>query len=128
MSRRVQEDSDNSDVAVNEPEPSHLEHLDLAFINSIYRVNTGAGCDPEDRVFAHGKLFHPTADKDETNDHEEEVEETIPGAIEKLNEKTRVDLTAKLVRYLIYQGISNSPIRFSDISKEVFPRYKNVSR
>ena len=35
---------------------------------------------------------------------------------------------AKLVRYILYKGGLKLPIKFADISKDVFPQYKNVSR
>ncbi|KAJ0399030.1 hypothetical protein P43SY_006901 [Pythium insidiosum] len=38
------------------------------------------------------------------------------------------DLTAQLVRYMLYKACLKLPIKFSDISKDVFPKYKNVSR
>lgn len=38
------------------------------------------------------------------------------------------DLTALLVRYLLYKGSLKVPIKFGDISKDVYPTYKNVSR
>lgn len=38
------------------------------------------------------------------------------------------ELMAKLVRYMLYKGGLKLPIKFVDISKEVFPQYKNVSR
>lgn len=38
------------------------------------------------------------------------------------------DLTALLVRYLLYKGSLKLPVRFTDISKDVYPTYKNVSR
>lgn len=79
---------------------------------------------PEDRIFSHAKLF---SDDSQDND-EQEGEEVMPGAVWKLNANTQADLTAKLVRYLIYLGVNNTPIRFGNIGKDVFPRYTGVAR
>lgn len=38
------------------------------------------------------------------------------------------ELTALLVRYMLYKASLKLPIKFGDISKDVFPKYKNVSR
>jgi hypothetical protein len=38
------------------------------------------------------------------------------------------DLTAQLVRYMLYKASLKLPIKFTDISKDVFPKYKNISR
>ncbi|GLD94895.1 hypothetical protein PINS_up003520 [Pythium insidiosum] len=52
----------------------------------------------------------------------------VPSKVAQLSEKAIEDLTAQLVRYLLYKACLKLPIKFSDISKDVFPKYKNVSR
>ncbi|KAG7397362.1 Melanoma-associated antigen F1 [Phytophthora boehmeriae] len=53
---------------------------------------------------------------------------SVPRAVAQLQTKALDDLTAKLVRYMLYKGGLKLPIKFADISKDVFPEYKNVSR
>ncbi|ETL42279.1 hypothetical protein F441_07029 [Phytophthora nicotianae CJ01A1] len=55
-------------------------------------------------------------------------EPTKPKALHKLSDKALDELTAKLVRYVLYKGGLKLPIKFADISKDVFPQYKSVSR
>ncbi|KAL3673342.1 hypothetical protein V7S43_001058 [Phytophthora oleae] len=55
-------------------------------------------------------------------------EPSLPKALQKLSDKAIEELAAKLVRYMLYKGGLKLPIKFADISKEVFPQYKNVSR
>ncbi|KAG6977198.1 hypothetical protein JG688_00000604 [Phytophthora aleatoria] len=67
------------------------------------------------------------------DDEEEEggkrnKEPTMPKALHKLSDKALDELTAKLVRYMLYKGGLKLPIKFADISKEVFSQYKSVSR
>ncbi|EEY66025.1 uncharacterized protein PITG_03563 [Phytophthora infestans T30-4] len=75
--------------------------------------------------------------KEEDNDEEEAlldftqtdyVEPTKPKALHKLSDKALDELMAKLVRYMLYKGGLKLPIKFADISKDVFPQYKSVSR
>lgn len=68
-----------------------------------------------------------TQDKDETaaakfksNAMSTRVGQMAPKVIE--------ELTALLVRYMLYKASLKLPIKFGDISKDVFPKYKNVSR
>ncbi|RLN59064.1 hypothetical protein BBJ29_003106 [Phytophthora kernoviae] len=53
---------------------------------------------------------------------------TVPKSVAQLQSKALDDLTAKLVRYMLYKGGLKLPIKFADISKDVFPEYKSVSR
>lgn len=53
---------------------------------------------------------------------------SVPAKIAQLSDKAVDDLTAQLVRYMLYKGGLNLPIKFGDISKDVYPTYKNVSR
>jgi hypothetical protein len=53
---------------------------------------------------------------------------TMPAKVAQLSEKAVDDLTAQLVRYMLYKGGLKLPIKFGDISKDVYPTYKNVSR
>ncbi|TDH65199.1 uncharacterized protein CCR75_007336 [Bremia lactucae] len=55
-------------------------------------------------------------------------EPTKPKALHKLSDKALDELTAKLVRYMVYKGGLKLPIKFADITKDVFPQFKNVSR
>ncbi|RLN87062.1 hypothetical protein BBJ28_00017376 [Nothophytophthora sp. Chile5] len=55
-------------------------------------------------------------------------EPSVPRAITQLPLKTVEDLTAKLVRFMLYKGGLKLPIKFADIGKVVFPTYKSVSR
>ncbi|KAE9359851.1 hypothetical protein PF008_g2075 [Phytophthora fragariae] len=55
-------------------------------------------------------------------------EPTMPKAAQQLSEKALDELTAKLVRYMLYKGGLKLPIKFADISKDVFPQYNNISR
>lgn len=53
---------------------------------------------------------------------------TMPAKVAQLSDKAVDDLTAQLVRYMLYKGGLKLPIKFGDISKDVYPTYKNVSR
>ncbi|TMW68800.1 hypothetical protein Poli38472_006268 [Pythium oligandrum] len=53
---------------------------------------------------------------------------SIPSRVGQLSAKAIDDLTAQLVRYMLYKAGLKLPIKFADISKEVYPKYKNVSR
>ncbi|CAI5730696.1 unnamed protein product [Peronospora farinosa] len=74
------------------------------------------------------------ADDDDENDDDEgggkktNREPTKPRALHKLPDKALEELVAKLVRYILYKGGLKLPIKFADISKDVYPQYKNVSR
>ncbi|TYZ62553.1 hypothetical protein PybrP1_009673 [[Pythium] brassicae (nom. inval.)] len=52
----------------------------------------------------------------------------MPARVAQLSAKNVEDLTALLVRYMLYKASLKLPIKFVDISKDVFPKYKNVSR
>ncbi|KAG6609317.1 U6 snRNA phosphodiesterase [Phytophthora cinnamomi] len=71
----------------------------------------------------------PAEDDDEEGGSKKANKEpSIPRAVHQLSEKALDELTAKLVRYMLYKGGLKLPIKFQDISKDVFPQYKNVSR
>lgn len=53
---------------------------------------------------------------------------SLPKSVAQLQQKALDELTAKLVRYMLYKGGLKLPIKFADISKDVFPQYKSVSR
>ncbi|CAI5728737.1 unnamed protein product [Peronospora destructor] len=67
-------------------------------------------------------------DDDERGAKKTNREPTKPRALYKLPDKALEELVAKLVRYMLYKGGLKLPIKFADISKDVFPQYKNVSR
>nr|CCA18104.1 conserved hypothetical protein [Albugo laibachii Nc14] len=48
--------------------------------------------------------------------------------ISQMSAKTRDDLTARLVRYLLYKASQKQIVRFDDITKDVYPQYRNISR
>jgi hypothetical protein len=52
----------------------------------------------------------------------------MPARVGQMSTKTIEDLNALLVRYMLYKASLKLPIKFADISKDVFPKYKNVSR
>ncbi|RLN63156.1 hypothetical protein BBJ28_00016176 [Nothophytophthora sp. Chile5] len=73
----------------------------------------------------------PTQETDDAKSKEP----SVPRAITQLPLKvhhailpTVEDLTAKLVRFMLYKGGLKLPIKFADIGKVVFPTYKSVSR
>ncbi|KAH7479298.1 hypothetical protein PRIC1_009154 [Phytophthora ramorum] len=71
----------------------------------------------------------PPAEDDESDEgRKANKSPTMPKAVHSLSDKALDELTAKLVRYMLYKGGLKLPIKFADISKEVFPQYKNVSR
>jgi FtsZ-interacting cell division protein ZipA len=90
----------------------------------------------------------PAEEEDEEGGGKKKKDPTRPKALHKLENKVREadwvllgfsetdvaveqaleELTAKLVRYMLYKGGLKLPIKFADISKDVFPQYKNVSR
>ncbi|KAG7387210.1 Melanoma-associated antigen F1 [Phytophthora pseudosyringae] len=67
-------------------------------------------------------------DDDDEGGGKKHKEPTKPKALHQLSDKALDELMAKLVRYMLYKGGLKLPIKFADISKEVFPQYKNVSR
>lgn len=52
----------------------------------------------------------------------------MPARVAQMPAKNIEDLTALLVRYMLYKASLKLPIKFVDISKDVFPKYKNISR
>ncbi|CAI5712837.1 unnamed protein product [Hyaloperonospora brassicae] len=67
-------------------------------------------------------------DDDDGGGKKSDGKPTKPKALHRLSEKALEELVAKLVRYMLYKSGLKLPIKFVDISKEVFPQYKNVSR
>ncbi|CAH0477221.1 unnamed protein product [Peronospora belbahrii] len=67
-------------------------------------------------------------DDDEGGGKKTDREPIKPKALHKLSEKALEELIAKLVRYMLYKGGLKLPIKFADISKDVYPQYKTVSR
>jgi hypothetical protein len=53
---------------------------------------------------------------------------SVPAKVGQLSAKAIDDLTSQLVRYMLYKAGLKLPIRFADISKDVYPKHKNVSR
>ncbi|KAF1332120.1 U6 snrna phosphodiesterase, partial [Globisporangium splendens] len=52
----------------------------------------------------------------------------MPARVGQMSTKTIEDLSALLVRYMLYKASLKLPIKFADISKDVFPKHKNISR
>ncbi|OQR84975.1 hypothetical protein ACHHYP_12447 [Achlya hypogyna] len=52
----------------------------------------------------------------------------VPARIAQLSKKTISDLTARLVRFLLYKASANLPVKFADIGKEVLTNEPKVGR
>uniref|UniRef100_A0AAV1VLL7 MAGE domain-containing protein n=1 Tax=Peronospora matthiolae TaxID=2874970 RepID=A0AAV1VLL7_9STRA len=70
----------------------------------------------------------PVEEDEDGGGKKSDNEPTKPKALHRLSDKALEELLAKLVRYMLYKGGLKLPIKFTDISKDVFPQYKNVSR
>lgn len=68
------------------------------------------------------------ADSQESGEASKAKANAMPARVGQMSTKTIEDLSALLVRYMLYKGSLKLPIKFGDISKDVFPKYKNVSR
>ncbi|ETW06817.1 hypothetical protein, variant 3 [Aphanomyces invadans] len=51
-----------------------------------------------------------------------------PARIGNMNPKTKEDLTAKTVRYLLYRASSHTPVKLGDLTKEIFKDHRNAAR
>ncbi|KAF0719177.1 hypothetical protein AaE_010497 [Aphanomyces astaci] len=51
-----------------------------------------------------------------------------PARIANMNPKTKEDLTAKTVRYLLYRANSHNPVKLGDMTKEIFKDHRNAAR
>lgn len=68
------------------------------------------------------------ADSQENGETPKSKSNAMPARVGQMSTKTIEDLSALLVRYMLYKASLKLPIKFGDISKDVFPKYKNVSR
>ncbi|KAL8008170.1 putative MAGE domain, U6 snRNA phosphodiesterase Usb1 [Plasmopara halstedii] len=103
------DDEENGDINDNEED-------DEAVLNFTQTNYTGPMSQEELLV----------GDIDDEGDNNKEPSK--PKVLHKLSDKALDVLTSNLVRYIVYKGGLKLPFRFSDISKDVFPQYKNVSR
>lgn len=68
------------------------------------------------------------ADSQESGEASKAKANAMPARVGQMSTKAIEDLSALLVRYMLYKASLKLPIKFGDISKDVFPKYKNVSR
>lgn len=68
------------------------------------------------------------ADAQESSEAAKAKASAMPARVGQMSTKTIEDLSALLVRYMLYKASLKLPIKFADISKDVFPKHKNVSR
>ncbi|KAE8956995.1 hypothetical protein PF010_g30809, partial [Phytophthora fragariae] len=61
-------------------------------------------------------------DDEEGGSKKANKEPTMPKAVQQLSDKALDELTAKLVRYMLYKGGLKLPIKFAEISTDVFPQ------
>ncbi|OQS05625.1 hypothetical protein THRCLA_02273 [Thraustotheca clavata] len=59
---------------------------------------------------------------------EAEEEGRVPPRVAQMSKKSISDLTARLVRYLLYKANANMPVKFADIGKEVLQREPKIGR
>ncbi|KAI9995873.1 hypothetical protein PInf_012941 [Phytophthora infestans] len=95
----------------NDEEEALLDFTQTDYVVQMSQVEPIAGDDSDDEGLTR-RNKEPTKHK----------------ALHKLSDKALDELMAKLVRYMLYKGGLKLPIKFADISKDVFPQYKSVSR
>ncbi|ETW06814.1 hypothetical protein H310_02962 [Aphanomyces invadans] len=71
-----------------------------------------------DQQFASQSMSHVYQDDDDAE----------PARIGNMNPKTKEDLTAKTVRYLLYRASSHTPVKLGDLTKEIFKDHRNAAR
>ncbi|KAE8962016.1 hypothetical protein PR001_g29823 [Phytophthora rubi] len=76
-----------------------------------------------DYVVQRSQAEPPGEDDDEEGGSKKANKEpTMPKAVQQLSDKALDELTIKLVRYMLYKGGLKLPIKFAEISTDVFPQ------